>query len=64
MRRIRFHYDGGWAGTDGYEDDLVEDDTTEKQLLDQAQGIMELALPERDCWYEEIAGDDDDWDGA
>jgi hypothetical protein len=63
MRRIRFHYSAGYAGTNGYEDVLVDDDETEDDLEQQAQDIANTHLPEQEIWYEEIKNDDDSWEG-
>lgn len=60
MKRIRFHYSCYIAGSDGYEDHLVEDDT---DLDDYASQVMfEIVMPQ---WrHEEITDDDDSWEGA
>ncbi len=63
MRRIRFHYGCDIAGTDGYEDILVEDAVTAPDLDVKAAEMEKLYLPERGPWHEVIADDDKEWEG-
>ena len=63
MRRIRFHYDDGTVGGSGHADTLVEDDATDKELERDAEDTALLYLPERGWYWEEIADDDEDWEG-
>jgi len=65
MKRIRFHYGCTFAGTDGYDgydDILVEDDTDDTELDQQAEEIMNEAIAPGYHW-EEIDDDDEDWEG-
>ncbi len=62
MKRIRFHYSCNFAGTDGYEDCLMEDDSSEQDLERTAEEVMNMGIaPE--YHYEEIADDNESWEG-
>ena len=63
MKRIRFMYSAGYAGTDGHKDILVEDSATQNKLDCQALDMMVANLLEREATYREIADDDDSWEG-